>query len=102
VRKDGKTRTEATRTLERATTADKNELMSGYGINFDDLPAWQRHGADLWWETYQRPGYNPIRKIDVAATRRRVHVERELPMKDAYRDTVDRLLAAGAEARQGR
>lgn len=104
LRKDGKTRAEATRALERATTSDKNELLFGYGINFNDLPAWQRRGVGLWWETYQRPGYDPIRKIDVAATRRRVHVERELPMKDAYRDIVDRLLAAerGAEARQRR
>jgi tRNA(His) 5'-end guanylyltransferase len=76
--------------------------LFGYGINFNELPAWQRRGVGLWWEIYQRPGYDPMRKIDVAAIRRRVHVERELPMKDEYRGTVDRLLAAGAEARQSR
>jgi hypothetical protein len=30
----------------------------------------------------------PVRETEVTATRRRVHVERDLPMKDAYQQLV--------------
>jgi tRNA(His) guanylyltransferase len=78
--------------LERTTTADKNELLYGYGVNFNEVPAWQRRGVGLTWETYERPGYDPVRRAEVMATRRRVRVDRDLPMKDAYRDYVRRML----------
>jgi len=93
LRKAGQSRQQATAALERTSTADKNELLFRHGINFNDLPTWQRRGVGLWWETYQRPGYDPVRQIEVSATRRRITVDRELPMKDAYRDLVERLCA---------
>lgn len=96
LRHAGQTAAEATRALRRAKTAGKNELLFRHGINFDDVPAWQRRGIGLWQEEYQRAGYDPIREIEVTATRRRVHVERELPMKDAYRDLIRALATLSA------
>ena len=37
-------------------------------------------------------GFDPVRGTEVTATRRRVLVDRDLPMKDEYRDHVRRLL----------
>jgi tRNA(His) guanylyltransferase len=91
LRKAGESARRATAALEGTSTSDKNELLFRHGINYNDLPAWQRRGIGLWWETYQRPGHDPVRHIDVMATRRRIAVERELPMKDAYRDLIHRL-----------
>ena len=88
LRKAGQSRRQATAALEGTTTADKNELLFRHGINFNDLPTWQRRGIGLWRETYQRPGYDPIREVEVTATRRRITIDRELPMKDAYRDFI--------------
>lgn len=93
LREAGKSRQEATKSLERTTPADKNELLFRYDVNFNELPAWQRRGVGLWWETYERPGYDPIRGVEVKATRRRVHTERELPMKDAYREFIGGLIS---------
>lgn len=80
--------------MDGASTTDKNELLFRHGINFNDLPAWQRRGIGLWWQTYQRPGHDPQRDVDVTATRRRITVDRELPMKDAYRTLVEEMAAA--------
>lgn len=91
LRGSGQSRQQATATLERASTADKNELLFRHGINFNDVPAWQRRGIGLWWETYQRPGYDPVRQIEVTTTRRRINIDRELPMKDTYRTRIERL-----------
>jgi tRNA(His) 5'-end guanylyltransferase len=88
LRNAGKTAAEATRALRRTKTADKNELLLRHGINFNDVPAWQRRGVGLWHEEYERAGYDPIREVEVTATRRRVHIERNLPMKDAYRELI--------------
>jgi tRNA(His) guanylyltransferase len=88
LRNAGKTVAEATRALRRTKTADKNELLFQHGINFNDVPAWQRRGVGLWHEEYQRTGYDPVREIEVTATRRRVRVERNLPMKDEYREFI--------------
>lgn len=43
-------------------------------------------------KTFERPGFDPVRGTEVTATRRRVLVDRDLPMKDEYRDHVRRLL----------
>ncbi|MGH3389264.1 MAG: tRNA(His) guanylyltransferase Thg1 family protein, partial [Actinomadura sp.] len=86
LRKEGRSQAQATGALERTTVSGKNGLLFDRGINFNELPAWQRRGVGLWWETYGKTGYDPVRGTAVTATRRRVHVERELPMKDDYRD----------------
>jgi tRNA(His) 5'-end guanylyltransferase len=96
LRKAGASRQEATRRLDGTTPADKNELLFGHGINFNELPTWQRRGIGLWWETHGHTGHDPVRGVDVTTTRRRVHVERELPMKDGYRALVDRLVSQEA------
>jgi tRNA(His) 5'-end guanylyltransferase len=94
LRKTGLSRSQATRALDGATTSGKNELLYQHGINFNELPAWQRRGIGLWWEAFERAGHDPVRGVDVTATRRRVHVERELPMKDAYRALILRVAGA--------
>ncbi|ONI78970.1 tRNA 5'-guanylyltransferase [Actinosynnema sp. ALI-1.44] len=92
LRKDGKSRQEATKALDGANASAKNELLYRHGVNFNELPAWQRRGVGLWWETYERPGYDPLREMPVMATRRRVREERELPMKGPYREFLADLI----------
>jgi tRNA(His) 5'-end guanylyltransferase len=96
LRKSGASARQATKTLDRASTADKNELLHTHGINYAELPAWQRRGIGLWTRTHQHEGHDPIRDEAVTVTRRRLHVERELPMKDAYRTLIADLLGADA------
>jgi tRNA(His) 5'-end guanylyltransferase len=94
LRRHGQSAREAGRALAGTGTADKNELLFRYGVNYNDLPAWQRRGVGLWWETRQHPAHDPIRDIAVTATRRSVRIERELPMKDDYRALVEGLVTA--------
>lgn len=96
LRKAGATPREATRRLEGTTTAAKNELLYGHGVNFNEVPAWQRRGVGLWWATHEHSGHDPVRGVEVTTTRRHVHVERELPMKDAYRELVNTIAVRGA------
>jgi tRNA(His) guanylyltransferase len=84
LRKKGQTIAQATSKVEGLSISQKNELLFQNGINFNDLPLWQRRGIGLYWEGYEKPGENPATGEMVNTQRRRIKVETELPMKDAY------------------
>lgn len=84
LRKRGKSVSEATAAMAGQSVAAKNDLLFQNGINFNDLPLWQKRGAGLYWEEYDRPATNPITGETVIARRRRVKHDLALPMKDAY------------------
>lgn len=88
LRKDGFSATKATSMLSGVTVAEKNELLFQHGINFNDLPAWQKRGVGLYWHLVDHEGYNPITQQKVMAVRRRIKIDRELPFPEAYRKDV--------------
>jgi tRNA(His) 5'-end guanylyltransferase len=94
LRKSGCSVGQATKRLEGQSTAFKNEWLFQHGINFNELPAWQRRGTGLYWERYEKEGFNPVTKQTITAGRRCVKIDRELPMKEEYDAMIRRLLTA--------
>lgn len=92
LREQGQSVTQATNALLKLSTATKNELLFQNGINFNDLPVWQRRGIGLMWETYEKPGLNPKTNEPVVTTRRRIRVEYALPMKEGYEVVIRKVL----------
>lgn len=84
LRKQDRSVSEATAALHGLSVADKNELLFRHGINFNDLPAWQKRGVGLYWKEYDRPAENPVTGEKVVARRKRIQHDFELPMKDDY------------------
>ena len=74
----------------------KNELLFQCGINFNELPLWQRRGTGMYWETYEKAGYDPVRQVEVAAARRRLRIDETLPMKEAYGALIQAILEANS------
>ncbi len=95
LRKEGQSARKATHALDGISTSAKHELLFARGVNFADLPAWQRRGTGLYWETYEKEGYNPVKNETVTATRRRVKIDRELPLGEEYATLIRRFLGAG-------
>jgi tRNA(His) guanylyltransferase len=95
--KQGKSTTQATQALERLSVADKNELLFQNGINFNEVPNWQKRGVGLYWEEYEKEGVNPLTGQTVTAQRRRIRIEYELPMKEGYTEFIRRLLRESDE-----
>ncbi len=93
LRKNGRNEQQATKTLSGLSASQKNELLFQYGINFNDLPNWQKRGIGLYWEEYDRPAVNPITKEEVTARRRRIRTDFDLPMKDNYGQFVRSLIS---------
>lgn len=92
LRKNGLSEQEATRRLEGVSVSQKNELLFQYGINFNDLPNWQKRGIGLYWEEYDQPSVNPVTNAQVSARRRRIRTDLDLPMKDEYGQLVRSLM----------
>ena len=88
LRKEGKSIHEATKAIEGKGVSFKNELLFSRGINYNDLPSWQKRGVGLWKETYKKKGYNPVTGTYVTAERRRIVTCEDLPIGEAYADMV--------------
>lgn len=92
LRKTGKSPEQSSGTTLRMSIAEKNELLFQQGINFNDLPNWQKRGIGLYWETYEKEAINPKTQEPVTALRNRIKVDTELPMKDLYSDFIGKLI----------
>lgn len=102
LRGQGRTAKQGTAELKGMSVAEKNELLFDSGINFNDLPNWQKRGMGLYWQEYDRAGHNPVTGETVTAVRRRVKRDLELPMKDEYSQFVKDLIAdRGSPGRDG-
>jgi tRNA(His) 5'-end guanylyltransferase len=94
LRGDGLGVKEATDRLEKSSVAEKNELLFQHGINFNNLPKWQRRGIGVVWEEYETEGVDPRSGSQVTAVRRRLASLLELEMGDDYAAFVRGLLTA--------
>jgi tRNA(His) guanylyltransferase len=92
LRKSGSGETAAGEKLLRLSVAAKNEMLFAAGINYNDLPSWQKRGIGFYWEEFDKPSVNPVTGEAVTARRRRVARQLELPMKDEYGRFVEGLI----------
>lgn len=101
LRQEGATPSQATQQLQSLTTAAKNDLLFARGVNFAEVPAWQRRGVGVVWEPYDKPGWDPRAETEVVARRRRLRVVDDLPMKEAYRSWLAETVLAAARPPRG-
>ena len=93
LRKEGKSVSEATGKLSRLSVADKNELLWKRGVNFNEIPQWQKRGTGVYWHEYEKVATNPQSRQPVVAKRRQLKVDMELPMRDEYSRFIRKLIA---------
>ena len=98
LRQQGASPQVATNRLRGLNSAAKNELLFQAGINFNELPGWQKRGIGLYPEAFTRAGHNPLTGETVFATRQRIRVDDNLPMKDEFGMLVRSLLPQTATA----
>jgi tRNA(His) guanylyltransferase len=84
LRKGGMAAGAASERLLGMGVAEKNELLFQGGVNFNDLPNWQKRGTGLYWEDYEKPATNPRTGEAVRSVRRRIKRDFDLPMREEY------------------
>lgn len=74
----------ATRRLNGVSVAARNELLFQHGINFNEVPHWQKRGVGMYWEEIPEESTDPRTGELVNTTRRRLHTDFDLPMREDY------------------
>lgn len=88
LRKEGQSQNAATAELESKSVSYKNELLFQKGINYNDLPSWQKRGMGVYFKDVDKEGFNPITNETVIAKRRELVVDYELPIGEDYREFI--------------
>lgn len=92
LRSQGRSANAATQQIDGQSTAAKNELLFQAGINFNDLPNWQKRGMGLYWKEVEKIGWNPVKQVEEVAVRRKIEIDMELPMGAAYSEFIRQML----------
>jgi tRNA(His) guanylyltransferase len=94
LRKEGQSVAEATQALVGISVSEKNEMLFSRGINFNELPTWQKRGMGVYWETFRKASQNPVTGEAVEVDRQRLMRDLELPLGETYDAFIaDRLRA---------
>ncbi|MFK7985863.1 MAG: tRNA(His) guanylyltransferase Thg1 family protein [Sandaracinaceae bacterium] len=72
----------------------RHELLYEGGIQFSELPLWQRRGIATRWVEREQRGENPKTGAEVVSLKRELCVDRELPMKEAFEALVRSIVDA--------
>lgn len=94
LRSQGKSAEQATSELKGKDKAYKNELLFKAGINFNDVPLWQKRGIFFIWEEYIKEGLDPRTGEKKPVLRRMVKVAESLPTGEEFRNYVKSVLEA--------
>jgi tRNA(His) guanylyltransferase len=94
LRQDGFSVNEATTQIEGMSITAKNELLFQYGINFNEIPNWQKRGIGIYWKDVKKEGFNPKTNEKVWVDKRALYIDFDLPMREEYNkficDLVDK------------
>jgi tRNA(His) guanylyltransferase len=91
----GLSENEAALRLKNMKASIIHELVFQHGINLAETPAWQRCGILVFRETFDKKGYDPIKKTDVTTQRAKIIQGWNTPIfkKDDGKDLITRLLS---------
>ncbi|MGM5631133.1 tRNA(His) guanylyltransferase Thg1 family protein [Apibacter raozihei] len=85
LRKQGYSKNEVTEKMLNMNVAKKNELLFSNGLNFNDLPKWQKRGIGVYWEEIKKEGINEINNQKMIGKKKNLIVNKELPLKEEYK-----------------
>ena len=84
LRKQGLEADVAAKQLLGMSVAAKNELLFQNGINYNDLPVWQKRGIGFYWMSMPKEGFNPQTGEKVITERQNVAVDFDIPWGDEF------------------
>ena len=94
LRKLGLSASEVQNRISGLSNGEKNEILFSNGINYNDLPSWQKRGVGLFFRDKTKQGYNPKTGETSTCVRRVLHLEEDLPIGEQYSDMLRRLIDA--------
>ena len=84
LRKEGISASDVQQRISGLTNAEKNELLFSHGINYNNLPSWQRRGVGMYFKEETKEGYNPVTQKRTTYVRRALSLDESLPIGEDY------------------
>ena len=88
LRREGLDQNEATKELKGKDVSFKNEMLFQKGINYNDLPVWQKRGVGVYFKDIVKEGYDPLKKEIATAKRRELYVDLNIPSGEDYNSFI--------------
>lgn len=98
LRKEGFSASDVQKQIAGLSNADKNELLFSRGINYNNLPLWQRRGVAMYFKEMEKKGYNPVTKEHITCIRRTLYLEEKLPIGESYANLINTIIRANDHA----
>lgn len=98
LRKEGNSASDVQKQIDGLSNGDKNELLFSRGINYNDLPLWQRRGVGMYFKEIEKKGYNPMTKELTTCIRRSLYLEKELPIGERYAELIQSIIETNNHA----
>ena len=92
LRKQGVDAKAATLQMAGKALEDKHELLYQHGINYNDLPAWQKRGTGLYYQMRDKAGFNPQTHQATVTQRRELAADINLPLGEDYEAFITQLI----------
>ena len=93
MRKEGSSASAAQKRMSGISNSKKNELLFERGINYNNLPLWQKRGVGVYFRDEERKGFNPKTKEETVCVRRVLHLEEELPIGEEYSRMIKEIVS---------
>ena len=92
--KTGLSEKDASLRLKNLKANQIHELVFKHGVNLAETSPWQRCGVLVFRETYEKAGYDPVKKIEVRTHRSRIIQEWNTPIfkSDEGKRLIERLI----------
>ena len=92
LRKNGIPASDAQKRMSGLPNSEKHEILFRNGINYNDLPLWQKRGVGMYYRAEQRQGFNPKTNETTLFTRNVLHIDMDLPIGQEYSELIKRIL----------
>ncbi len=98
LRHQGISASEVQKRIAGISNGEKNELLSSNGINYIDLPSWQKRGVGMYFKDVEKAGFNPVTHQTTKCIRRELYLETELPIGNEYSNFISNILKTSGHA----
>ena len=98
LRQQGISASEVQKRIAGISNGEKNELLFSNGINYNDLPSWQKRGVGMYFKDVEKAGFNPVTHQTTKCIRRELYLETELPIGNEYSKFISNILKTNGHA----
>lgn len=78
--------------LSKKNASEQQEILFQNGINYNDIPSWQKQGTGFYWIQEEKVGFNPLDKTEIIVKRNKLYKNTNLSYGQNYSDLLNKII----------